>query len=125
MKKFMFCMALLLPLFVFEMSADEKEAKPIPLSQGSVIVLERAVVQIPIEAYYEGITFSIQTAVSSDLGAVEIVVTNLATGESRSDIFDSGLSPWHELQISGDSGNYEILYVTETGDFYYGYFAVE
>ena len=48
----MFCMALLLPLFVFEMSADEKEAKPIPLSQGSVKVLERAVVQIPIESGY-------------------------------------------------------------------------
>lgn len=125
MKKFMFCMALILPLFVFDLSADEKEAKPIPLTQGRVTKLDRSIVEIPIEAYYDGITFSIQTAVSSDLGAVEIVVTNLATSKSWSDIFDSGLSPWHELQISGDSGNYEIRYVTETGDFYYGYFAVE
>ena len=120
MKKFMVFMALLLPLFAFEMSADEKEAKPIPLTQGRVTKLDRSIVEIPIEAYYIGTTSSIQTLVSSDLGTVEIIVTNLATGESRSDIFDSGLSPWHELQISSDSGNYEIIYVTESGDLFQG-----
>ena len=113
-------MALLLPLFAFEMSADEKEAKPIPLTQGRLTKLDRSIVEIPIEAYYIGMTSSIQTTVSSDLGTVEIIVTNLATGESRSDIFDSGLSPWHELQISSDSGNYEIIYVTESGDLFQG-----
>ncbi|MBO5979219.1 MAG: DUF3244 domain-containing protein [Bacteroidales bacterium] len=120
MKKFMAFMALLLPLFAFEMSADEKEAKPIPLTQGRLTKLDRSIVEIPIEAYYIGMTSSIQTTVSSDLGTVEIIVTNLATGESRSDIFDSGLSPWHELQISSDSGNYEIIYVTESGDLFQG-----
>ena len=113
-------MALILPLFAFEMSADEKEAKPIPLTQGRLTKLDRSIVEIPIEAYYIGTTSSIQTTVSSDLGTVEIVVTNLATGKSWSDIFDSGLSPWHELQISSDSGNYEIIYVTESGDLFQG-----
>ena len=108
-------MALILPLFAFEMSADEKEAKPIPLTQGRLTKLDRSIVEIPIEAYYIGTTSSIQTTVSSDLGTVEIVVTNLATSKSWSDIFDSGLSPWHELQILSDSGNYEIIYVTESG----------
>lgn len=121
MKKFMVFMALLLPLFVFEMSADEKEAKPIPLSQGSVKILERVFVEIPIEAYYIGAFSTIHTDVSSDLGTVEIVVANLATGESWSDFFDSGLLPYHELQISGDSGDYEILYITESGDLYQGF----
>lgn len=121
MKKFMVFMALLLPLFAFEMSADEKEAKPIPLTQGRVTKLDRSIVEIPIEAYYIGTTSSIQTAVSSDLGTVEIVVTDLSTGESWSDIFDSGLLPYHELQISGDSGDYEILYITESGDLYQGF----
>lgn len=120
MKKFMVFMALILPLFAFEMSADEKEAKPIPLTQGRLTKLDRSIVEIPIEAYYIGTTSSIQTAVSSDLGTVEIVVTNLATSKSWSDIFDSGLSPWHELQISSDSGNYEIIYVTESGDLFQG-----
>lgn len=120
MKKFMVFMALILPLFAFEMSADEKEAKPIPLTQGRLTKLDRSIVEIPIEAYYIGTTSSIQTTVSSDLGTVEIVVTNLATSKSWSDIFDSGLSPWHELQISSDSGNYEIIYVTESGDLFQG-----
>ena len=118
MKKFMVFMALLLPLFVFEMSADEKEAKPIPLTQGRVTKLDRSIVEIPIEAYYIGTTSSIQTLVLSDLGTVEVVVANLSTGESWYDIFDSGLSSCHELQISGDHGDYEILYITESGDLY-------
>lgn len=120
MKKFMVFMALLLPLFAFEMSADEKEQHKIPLYRDLKGRVERTVWDLPIEAYYIGTTSSIQTLVSSDLGTVEIIVTNLATGESRSDIFDSGLSPWHELQISSDSGNYEIIYVTESGDLFQG-----
>ena len=120
MKKFMVFMALLLPLFAFEMSADEKEVKVIPLINDLKGLEERTIMNCPLEAYYIGTTSSIQTLVSSDLGTVEIIVTNLATGESRSDIFDSGLSPWHELQISSDSGNYEIIYVTESGDLFQG-----
>ena len=125
MKKFMVFMALILPLFAFEMSADEKEAKPIPLTQGRLTKLDRSIVEIPIEAYYIGTTSSIQTTVSSDLGTVEIVVTNLATSKSWSDIFDSGLSPWHELQFSSDSGNYEIIYLTESGDLFQGFLVVK
>lgn len=120
MKKFMVFMAFLLPLFAFEMSADEKEVKVIPLINDVNGLEERTIIHCPFEAYYIGTTSSIKTTVSSDLGTVEIVVTNLATGESRSDIFDSGLSPWHELQISSDSGNYEIIYVTESGDLFQG-----
>lgn len=120
MKKFMVFMALLLPLFAFEMSADEKEAKPIPLTQGRVTKLDRSIVEIPIEAYYIGTTSSIQTLVSSDLGTVEVVVANLSTGESWYDIFDSGLSSCHELQISGHHGDYEIIYITESGNMYQG-----
>ncbi len=121
MKKFMISMPLLLPLFAFEMSADEKEVQVIPLINDVKGLEERTIMRCPIEAYYIGTTSSIQTAVSSDLGTVEIVVTDLSTGESWSDIFDSGLLPYHELQISGDSGDYEILYITESGDLYQGF----
>lgn len=116
----MIFMVLLLPLFTFDMSADEKEAKRIPLNQGVQNCIERSFVSVPIEAYYIGTTPSIQTAVSSDLGTVEVVVANLSTGESWYDIFDSGLSSCHELQISGHHGDYEIIYITESGNMYQG-----
>lgn len=121
MKKFMVFMALILPLFAFDINADEKEQHKIPLYRDLKGRVERTLGNLPIEAYYIGTTSSIQTTVSSDLGTVEIVVTNLATGESWSDIFDSGLSPYHGLQISGDSGDYEIVYITESGDLYQGF----
>ena len=124
MKKFMIFMVLLLPLFTFDMSADEKEAKRIPLNQGVQNCIERSFVSVPIEAYYIGTTSSIQTTVSSDLGTVEIVVTNLATSKSWSDIFDSALSP-HIFHISGAPGLYEITYLTSFGDLYEGTFIIE
>ena len=113
-------MALLLPLSAFEMSADEKEAKPISLTQGVTTKLDRSMVEIPIEACYISSISSVQTAVSFDLGTVEIIVTNLVTGECRSDVFNSGLLTWHELQISGHSGDYEVVYITESGILYHG-----
>lgn len=103
------------------MSADEKEVQVIPLINDVKGLGERIMMRCPSEAYYIGAASSIQTAVSSDLGTVETIVANLSTDESWSDIFDSGLSPYHGLQISGDSGDYEIVYITESGDLYQGF----
>ena len=117
-------MAVLLPLSAFQMSADEKEARKIPINLGTQISFQRDFLRVPIESYYIGITNTVQTSVSSDLGMVEVTVTNLTTGETWSDTFDSAVSP-HFLQISGAPGLYEITYLTSFGDLYEGTFTIE
>ena len=120
-----FLMAVLLPLSAFEMSADEKVAKKIPLTQGVNKRLERGILEVPIESYYFGMLSSIQTTVTSDLGRIDMTVTNLMTGESWSDSFDSAMTPQTFLPISGAPGLYEITYLTSFGDLYEGTFTIE
>ena len=67
----------------------------------------------------------VQTVVSTDLGEVGVMILNCSTGESWYDTFDSGVEPQALLQISGDSGLYEITYTTEAGDVYEGSFMIE
>ena len=124
-KKFItLIMAVLLPLSAFQMSADEKEAKPIPIKKSLVNHMTRTQYSLPIESYYLGMVDSIQTSVTSDLSMIEMTVTNLTTGETWSDTFDSAVSP-HFLQISGAPGLYEITYLTSFGDLYEGTFTIE
>ena len=78
-----------------------------------------------IEVYYFSMLSSIQTTVTSDLGQIEMTVTNLSTGEAWSDTFDSGAIMQILLPISGTPGCYEIEYVTESGDVYAGEFLIE
>ena len=117
-------MAVLLPLSAFQMSADEKEAKPIPIKKSLVNHMTRTQYSLPIESYYLGMVDSIQTSVTSDLSMIEMTVTNLTTGETWSDSFESVVTP-HLLQISGAPGLYEITYLTTFGDLYEGTFTIE
>ena len=117
-------MAVLLPLSAFQMNADEKEARKIPINLGTQISFQRDFLRVPIESYYIGITNTVQTSVSSDLGMVEVTVANLTTGETWSETFDSAVSP-HFLQISEAPGLYEITYLTSFGDLYEGTFTIE
>lgn len=115
--------ALLLPLFAFEMGADDKNtARKIPLEVKDRPILHRSLADEPIVAYYIGATSCIQTTVFSDLGQVELTVTNCSTGEVWCDSFDSASAPQTLLPISGTSGLYEVVYLTETGDIYQGTF---
>ena len=75
--------------------------------------------------FYDGISSAIYTTVTSDLGQIEMTVTNLSTGEAWSDSFDSGLIMQTLLPISGTPGYYEIEYITESGDAYAGEFLIE
>ncbi len=75
-----------------------------------------------IQAHYLEISRTIFTTVTSDLGQIEMTVTNLSTGEAWSDTFDSGAIMQTLLPISGTAGYYEIEYVTESGDVYEGIF---
>lgn len=112
-------MALLLPLSAFEMSADnEKAVMKIPLEVKNNKDLDRSLIQEPIFSYYYGMMSFVQTSVTSDLGVVDVMVTNSSTGESWYDSFDSSEEPQTILQISGEAGLYEITYTTESGDIY-------
>lgn len=52
-KKFItLIMAVLLPLSAFQMSADEKEAKPIPIKKSLVNHMTRTQYSLPIESYF-------------------------------------------------------------------------
>lgn len=72
--------------------------------------------------FYDRMSSAIYTTVTSDLGQIEMTVTNLSTGEAWSDTFDSGVIMQTLLPISGTAGYYEIEYVTESGDVYEGIF---
>lgn len=127
MRKLIFlCVALMLPLFAFEMSADEKEViVKIPIKTGRYPKFQRDLTPVPVDSYYNGLLSSINTIVTSDLGDVDIIVTNLSTGESWSDSFDASMTPQFSIQISGTSGYYVIEYITEDGGLYEGEFLIE
>lgn len=125
-KSIILLVAFLLPLSALEMSADEKpKVKPIPIQVDRGLVLHRDLSPCVIEAFYYGMLSSIQTTVTSDLGQIEMTVTNLSTGEAWSDSFDSGVIMQTLLPVSGTPGFYEIEYVTESGDVYAGEFLIE
>lgn len=118
--------AILLPLFAFVMNADEAVKKKIPLKyfiNGGK--LSRGSTLESIEACYCGMISAVNTSISSDLGEVDITVTNCSTGESWDDTFDSSVLLQHILPISNTPGLYEIVYLTETGDLYEGSFIIE
>ena len=97
------------------------EVREIPIRKVDNSDLIRSLADMLV--YYDG-SCLIQTSTLSDLGSVEMTVTNLSTGETWSDIFDSALSP-HIFHISGAPGLYEITYLTSFGDLYEGTFIIE
>jgi hypothetical protein len=127
MRKLMILLvAFLLPLSALEMSADEKGTiRPIPLRKVEKKNLNRSLFQENIMTVYYGMLSSIQTTVTSDLGQIEMTVSNLSTGEAWSDTFDSGVIMQTLLPISGTPGFYEIEYITESGDVFAGEFLIE
>ena len=120
-KQIILLLAVLLPLFAFDMNADESKNKVIPLKQKQGTYLQRGMI-LPIEATFDGLLSSIITSTSSDLGEVSLTVTNLSTGETWYDTFDSSSTPQAMTPISGASGYYEVVYVTGSGDMYEGGF---
>lgn len=125
--KLLFLLMALLPLSTFTSDADEKELKQkIPLIRTEDNREDaRSLQQVPIESCYFGMINSVQTVVCSDLGTVDVTVTNCSTGEMWYDSFDSGDSPQNVLILSGTPGFYEVTYVTSAGDSYEGDFYVE
>ena len=83
----------------------------------------RSLTDVQLSAWYNPVFMLIQTNSTSDLGSVEMTVTNLSTGETWTDSFDSVVTP-HLLPISGAPGLYEITYLTTFGDLYEGTFTI-
>lgn len=121
-----FLTALLLPLFAFEMNADEEKAiMKIPLELGPGIMLGRTQIQEPLECYFYRTTNAIITNICVNIGDVALTVTNCSTGNVWYDSFDSTLEPQTMLPISGEPGVYEITYITESGNIYEGTFIID
>lgn len=124
--KLLFLLMALLPLSTFVSDADEKELKQeIPLKHLVTDKLNRSLQQVPIESCYFGMIPSVQTVVYTNLGTVELTVTNCSTGEVWYETFDSAYAPQNVLMLSGTSGFYEVTYATSSGDIYEGGFYVE
>lgn len=77
-----------------------------------------------IQTYYYGMFSTVYTSVTSDLGEVEVIVTNCTSGEFWEDTFDSSIISQHILHISGTSGFYEVTYTTSCGNLYEGSFVI-
>ena len=77
-----------------------------------------------IQTYYYGMFSAVYTSVTSDLGEVEVIVTNCTSGEFWEDTFDSSIISQHILHISGTSGFYEVTYTTSCGNLYEGSFVI-
>ena len=78
-----------------------------------------------IESCYLRMLSGIQTVVTKEQGDINMYVSNITTGESWSYSFDSIMEPQSFIQLSGNSGYYEVEYVTESDDIYYGVFIIE
>lgn len=117
--------AILLPLFALGMSENETVKVKIPLTNLGGGKVHRGLTSDLLEAHYYGMLSAVHTSVSSDLGEIDVTVTNCLTGESWEDTFDSSSLSQHVLPISGTHGPYEVIYTTETGDLFYGTFVIE
>lgn len=126
MRKLLLTMVLLLPLLTLEMRADnEKTVIKIPVELEKNIKHNRSLKEDLIVSTYYGMMSAVVTVVNSDLGEVDITVTNCGTGGMWYDSFDSSEETQTILQISGEAGLYEITYTTESGDVYRGLLTIE
>lgn len=100
------------------------EGREIPIRKVDDNRIIRGLTEVQLSARYNSVLMCIQTHTSTNLGQIEMTVTNLTTGETWYDIFNSAISP-HLLPISGAPGLYEITYLTSFGDLYEGTFIIE
>ena len=103
---------------------NKQEISLTPIVNGGSDNQNRNLIQLPVECCYFGMMDSIVTTVCSDLGYVALTVANCSTGRVWYDSFDSALEPQNLLTLSGEPGNYEIVYTTEYGSVYEGTFTI-
>ena len=115
----------MLPLFAFGMRSEEAVKLKINLIKTTGEKLSRSQLSSPVESYYYGMLSAVYTTAVSDLGEIDVRVTNISTGESWEDNFDSSSISQHLLPISSTSGLYEVTYTTSSSDIYEGTFIIE
>ena len=126
MRKLIFFLALLLPFISSKVDAEDKNVvKEIPIIKVEDGIGERSLNPIPFKAFYYSVCGGIMTYVNKDFGEVEITVLNSTTGDSWSDSFDSSQTRTHLLNISDNSGDYEVIYLTQNDNEYRGNFYIE
>lgn len=74
---------------------------------------------VPIEAYYQGGVIYLHF--SEDIGCMDVIITNLTTGEQWNDSACADNSV-EIIAVSSSHGNYQITLKTETGTTYSGEF---
>lgn len=111
------------PLFSHLYADDEPIIpKKIPIEETSRPELIRSQINVPIVAFYLEDRLCLHTTVFENLGDIDMTVTNMWTGESWYDSFDSSVISQFVMQISEIPGIYEIVYMTEAGYIYKGTF---
>ena len=117
-KSLLIILTVFLPMSAFDLNADGLEHRQeIPLHQN---YNNRSFTQLPIECCYFSLTNSLISIAFEKLGDVSLIVTNNSTGSVWFDTFDTTLASQAMLHLSGESGVYEITYITENGDIYEG-----
>ena len=100
----------------------EETQREIPMKKLQNTSLNRSLNEI--RAYYDVFASSVTSHLSSDLGMVEMIITNFSTGEQMSYVFDSSYTLLISHPISGDPGYYEVMYRSENGSCYQGNFII-
>lgn len=121
-KLFTFIMSLI--VCSFSLIADDNTTTRIPLKQteskdNSEQRPRTPDFIIPIEAYYQGGVIYLQF--SEDIGCMDVIVTNLTTGEQWNDTACAD-NLVEVIAVSSSQGNYHITLETETGTTYSGEF---
>ena len=78
-----------------------------------------------IYSYFDRVSHTINTTITSQLGQVETIVTNLSTGETWFATIYTQESTLNILPISGTPGYYKVEYFTQDGDIYEGELTIE
>ena len=99
--------------------------KPVIVFTGDYVDcdLDRGLIIIPLEAYYQGETIYLDF--THNVGNVLVSVQNTTTGHQWSKTVNAA-DGMNEISIAdGGAGNYTITLVTAYGDKYYGIFTTE
>ena len=99
--------------------------KEIPIRNIRTQPTIRDLTMVSLRACYFGMLSAVHTSVTTDLGEIDVIVTNCVTGEFWEDTFDSSSTSQHLLTISSTPGLYEVTYTTSSGDLYEGTFIIE
>lgn len=106
----------------------EEDSQYIPITvldnTGETGRTHRSMMFIPMEAYYDANTLSVYVQFLQDIGCVDITILNKCTGNYTEYKTDSCMGV-ASLSISGDEGDYSIVFLLSNGVIYEGVFLID